>query len=250
MNRKISFLSFNNRIKTMLTIAVLTIVSCVSLFATDTCARPGANERFLKSDSVIYYYDSPIELDSEMNYVTVPFGDTENLYLADSVVDSLCIYKDSAEYIRQNLITEVGYYISRYAPRSKMSAEYIVDACLDKEFDITLLMAQGHLETHFATRGSNNCFGIGNRKRYKHPNESVDDYLDLMKRKYVINRTTEQLLASNVRMENSKSSYYSSQSSYGAKVKKIRDDIKQNTNIHELFYDLLEVNSLIGEYES
>lgn len=99
MNRKISFLSFNNRIKTMLTIAILTIVSCVSFFATDTCARPGANERFLKSDSVIYYYDSPIELDSEMNYVTVPFGDTENLYLADSVVDSLCIYKDSAEFL-------------------------------------------------------------------------------------------------------------------------------------------------------
>ena len=131
-----------------------------------------------------------------------------------------------------------------------MSAEYIVDACLDSEFDITLLMAQGHLETHFATCGSNNCFGIGNKKRYKHPNESVDDYLDLMKRKYIIKRTTEQLLASNVRMENSKSSYYSSQSSYGAKVKKIRDDIKKNTNIHELFYDLLEVNSLIGFSES
>ena len=249
MDREISFLSFNNRIKTMLTIAVLTIVSCVSPFTMDTCARPGANECFLKSDSVIHY-GSPIELDSEMNYVTVPFGDTENQFLTDSVVDSLCIYKDSAEYIRQNLITEVGYYISRHAPRSKMSAEYIVDACLDKEFDITLLMAQGHLETHFATCGSNNCFGIGNKKRYKHPNESVDDYIDLMKRKYIINRTTEQLLASNVRMENSKSSYYSSQSSYGAKVKKIRDDIKKNTNIHELFNDLLEVNSLIGEYES
>ena len=243
MNRKISFLSFNNRIKTMLTIAILTIVSCVSLFTADTCAQPGANNRFLQSDSVIHY-GSPIELDSEMNCVTAPFGDTENQVLTDSVVDSLCIYKDSAEYIRQNLINEVGYYISRHAPRSKMSAEYIVDACLDKEFDITLLMAQGHLETHFATRGSNNCFGIGNRKRYKHPNESVDDYLDLMTRKYIINRTTEQLLASNVRMENSKSSYYSSQSSYGAKVKKIRDDIKKNTNIHELFHDLLEVNSL------
>ena len=250
MNRKISFLSFNNRIKTMLTIAILTIVSCVSPFTTDTCARPGANERSLQSDSVMYYYDSPIGLCSEMNCVTAPFRDTENQFLTDSVVDSLCIYKDSAEYIRQNLITEVGYYISRYAPRSKMSAEYIVDACLDKEFDITLLMAQGHLETHFATCGSNNCFGIGNRKRYKHPNESVDDYLDLMKRKYIINRTTEQLLASNVRMENSKSSYYSSLSSYGAKVKKIRDDIKKNTNIHELFYDLLEVNSVIGDYES
>ena len=249
MNRKISFLSFNNRIKTMLTIAILTIVSCVSLFATDTCARPGANERSLPFDSVIHY-GSPIELDSEMNCVTAPLGDTENQFLTDSVVDSLCIYKDSAEYIRQNLINEVGYYISRHAPRSKMSAEYIVDACLDKEFDITLLMAQGHLETHFATCGSNNCFGIGTKKRYKHPNESVDDYLDLMKRKYIIKRTTEQLLASNVRMENSKSSYYSSQSSYGAKVKKIRDDIKKNTNIHELFNDLLEVNSLIGEYES
>ena len=95
MNRKISFLSLNNRIKTMLTIAVLTIVSCVSPFTTDTCARPGANERSLSIDSVIYY-DSPFELDSEMNCVKVPFGDTENRYLADSVVDSLCIYKDSA----------------------------------------------------------------------------------------------------------------------------------------------------------
>ena len=126
----------------------------------------------------------------------------------------------------------------------------MVDACLDNEFDITLLMAQGHLETHFSTCGSNNCFGIGNRKRYKHPNESVDDYLDLMRRKYIIRRTTEQLLASNVRMENSKSSYYSTSSSYGAKVKKIHDGIKKNTNIHELFYDLLEINSLIGVSES
>lgn len=221
MSRKINLLQFTDRFKIMLTIAFITIFS-VGIF-TETLALG----EVLKNPNPV--------MDSTIS--------------KDSVGDLLQIYKDSVEQIKTNLIYEVNDYIASVAPRSRMSAEHIVNQCIKHDFDITLLLSQGHLETHFATCGSNNCFGLS-KKKYSHPDYSVYDYIDLMKRKYIINRTTEQLLASNVRQENNRKAVYSTSSTYGSKVSKIRNNIIKNTNIQDLFENIQEMNGIIADYTS
>ena len=71
-----------------------------------------------------------------------------------------------------------------------------------------------------------------------------------MKRKYIINRTTEQLLASNVRQENNRKALYCSSSTYGKRVSKIRNNIIKNTNIQDLFDNIREMNEIIADHTS
>ena len=107
-------------------------------------------------------------------------------------IDSLKNNLESVLILRENLISEVDGYIHSVAPRSKMSATNIIDICLQYEYDITMLLCQGHLETHFGTTGRN-VFGIVG-KRYTHPDQAVQDYVKLMSSKYIINRSTEEVL--------------------------------------------------------
>ena len=157
------------------------------------------------------------------------------------VADSLQILKDSVEQIKGDLIDEVDEYISFMAPKSKMSAEHIVEQCIEMDFDITLLLSQGLQETRFATCGSKNCFGLAGKK-YKNLNDAVDDYISLMKRKYIINRTTDQLLESNICMENNRHTFYSGNPpAYSKKIRSIRNKIIESTEIQDMFLDIMEL---------
>ena len=162
-------------------------------------------------------------------------------------VDSLQILKDSAMVLKHALITEVHQYIKGVAPRSRMSATNIVDLCLDNNFDITLLLCQGHLETHFGT-SSRNVFGIVGQ-RHSHPDSYVEPYINLMQKRYIINRTTEQLLASNVCIEGNPRAKYAGNPNYGRDLTGIRKDILRKTNIKTLFDDLVNVHSSITEID-
>lgn len=162
-------------------------------------------------------------------------------------VDSLQILNDSAMVLKHALITEVHQYIKEVAPRSRMSATNIVDLCLDNNFDITLLLCQGHLETHFGTSGCN-VFGIVGQ-RHSHPDSYVEPYINLMQKRYIINRTTEQLLASNVCIEGNPRAKYAGNPNYGRELAGIRKDIIRKTNIKTLFDDLVDVHSSITEID-
>lgn len=222
MSRKINLLKFTDRIKIMLTITIMSIFSAPYAETAVLGEVPKKTPHLLRRASV-------------------------KLNIKDSVSDSLQIYKDSVEQLRADLIKEVNDYIDSVAPKSKMTAEYIVEKCEEHDFDITLLLSQGHLETHFATCGSNNCFGLYVKKRYSHPNKSVDDYIELMQSRYVKNRTTEQLIAANFKMENSKKYGYSSCRDYGNRISSIRKNIIKKTDIKELFEELMEMNEQIAE---
>ena len=154
--------------------------------------------------------------------------------------DSLQILQDSAKVLKHALITEVHQYIKGVAPRSRMSATNIVELCLDNNFDITLLLCQGHLETHFGTSGRN-VFGIVGQ-RHTHPDSYVEPYINLMQRRYIIKRSTEQLLASNVCIEGNPRARYAGNPNYGRELTGIRRDIIRKTNIKSLFEDLIDIH--------
>ena len=143
---------------------------------------------------------------------------------------------DSVQVIKDSLVGEVHSYIKSVAPRSKMTAENIIDHCLEYDFDITLLLSQGHLETHFGTTGRN-VFGLYG-KRYSHPDKAVPDYLKLMTEKFLIKRSTEDLLNTGFTWENNRKAKYASNPNYCAEIKRIRRDIINNTNIRELYETL------------
>lgn len=137
--------------------------------------------------------------------------------------------EDSIFFLKNLLIEEVHNYITSVAPRTRMSATNIVNQCLSEEYDITLLLSQGHLETHFGTSGRN-VFGLYG-KRYSHPDSSVSDYISLMKRKFIINRTTEQLLAENVNWEYNRRVRYAGNPNYGRQLTQIRNNMLRTTEI-------------------
>lgn len=94
------------------------------------------------------------------------------------------------------LVIEVEKYIKTNAPRTKLSAKYLVDKCLEYNTDVVFVLSQGLLESHFGTKGkaaqTNSVWNVGTydngqiKYRYKHPNESVEPYLKLLNEKYLI----------------------------------------------------------------
>lgn len=159
----------------------------------------------------------------------------------DAKIDSTRIFRDSVkslsdslDEVKSQIIFEVDSYIKNVSKRSRMTGNTIVEECLEKDFDIPLLLAQAHQETRFAAGGGrNNVFGIHN-KRYSHPDHSVSDYIKLMKSWYIIDRTPEELIASNFSMENNRKAKYATDPSYGKVIGKFRNRIIEETQINEL----------------
>lgn len=185
---------------------------------------------FYSSDS---YAKEPVSSATKVDFVAK---------LCRIYTDSINVYDVKLDSIQNRLINEVDNYIQTYSKNSKMSGENIVIKCIENDYDIPLLMAQAHQETHFGEGNKrNNVFGIVG-KRYSHPDKAVDDYISLMKRKYIINRTPEQLIKSGFRLEKGKGKY-AADTSYGAVIGKIRNNIIKNTEIFTLYN---EYKSLIN----
>lgn len=164
-------------------------------------------------------------------------------YNEDIDMDNIKELRDSIVYVKSSLIKEVNRYIQKNFPGSPLSPKHIVNLCEKKKFDITLLMSQTHIETAFGlkTNGTNSCFGVVS-KSFSNPNNSVDQYIELMQSYYVKNRTTEELFASNFKRVDG-NYHYAEDPEYTVKIKNTRDKIIANTNISELFSQLISLNN-------
>ena len=172
------------------------------------------------------------EKESELMELTVQMDEKLTQLAEQSKELEKLEVQDSIFWLKNLLIEEVHNYIKSVAPKSRMSATNIVNQCIEEDYDITLLLCQGHLETHFGTTGRN-VFGLYG-KRYSHPDSAVSDYLRLMKSKFIINRTTEELLRENVNWEHNRKVKYAGNPNYGRQLTQIRNNIIQNTNIKTL----------------
>ncbi len=195
-------------------------MSCSSARSTDTNLK----------DSVEAYSEMNKRLDS-IEQQTIKIAEMQN----------------TANQLKDSLINEVDKYICSVAPRSKMTAHNIVNRCIETEYDISLLLSQAHLETRFGSCGSHNVFGIVG-KRYKHPDHAVSDYIKLMTSKYIINRTPEELIRSNFSMENNRKAKYAGNPNYGKEIGAIRKNIINNTVIHNIWVDMLDIQKQLSEF--
>lgn len=156
--------------------------------------------------------------------------------------DSIQILNDSIFNVKSKLYKEVEDYIKKCSPKSKMSGKLIADLCLEYDFDIPLLLSQAQTETNFGIGNSrNSVFGIYN-KRYAHPNDAVLDYIKLMQKSYIKNRSVEKALNMGMNVEGSSKYRYAEDPNYCTKIKKVRSSIIRGTEIkflHNYYRELV-----------
>lgn len=136
--------------------------------------------------------------------VTTPgnTGDSLSTMAASPIFSEQEIYvRTTKEKFKEMLITEVESYIKQQAPESRLSAEQVVDKCLEYQTDLIFVLAQGLLESHFGTKGiavkTNSVWNVGAfdnqhpRNWYENADESIEPYLKLVNENYLINITSQ-----------------------------------------------------------
>ena len=117
------------------------------------------------------------------------------------------------EEARYQLAIEVDNYITSVAPKSCIDPFLMIDLCSQYGVDIRFVLAQGQVESHFATKGTAartlSIFNVGaydghsaSRQRrngfgYSDPNDSIEPYLILITSEYMVNGKTEYDLMKN-----------------------------------------------------
>lgn len=153
-----------------------------------------------------------------------------------------------ANNVKIELINEVDSYIKQVAPTSLVTAEYLVIECHEYDVDIIFVLAQGTIESHFATKGIggniNSIFNVcvydniksGNRvnksHRYEHPDKSIEPYLQLLRESYLVNGKTEaDMLVNYVNLYGQR---YASHPQYETQLASVMKRIKRTTKIDSL----------------
>jgi flagellum-specific peptidoglycan hydrolase FlgJ len=117
------------------------------------------------------------------------------------------------ENARDQLAIEVDNYILSVAPKANIDPYLMIDLCWEYGVDIRFVLAQGQIESHFATKGTAartlSVFNVGaydghsaSRQRrngfgFSDPNESIEPYLRLITNEYMVNGKTESDLMKN-----------------------------------------------------
>ena len=117
------------------------------------------------------------------------------------------------EIARDQLAIEVDNYISSVAPKANIDPYLMIDLCSEYGVDIRFVLAQGQVESHFATKGTAaktlSVFNVGaydghsasrqcrNGFGFSDPNESIEPYLKLITNEYMVNGKTESDLMKN-----------------------------------------------------
>lgn len=150
---------------------------------------------------------------------------------------------------REALAVEVDRYIKTVAPTSVVDALNIIDLCSKYNVDLRLVLAQGHVESHFATKGTAartySIFNVGafdghsankqikNGYGYKHPDYSVEPYLKLLVNDYLVDGKTELDLLNKFVNKNDKR--YASSTTYETMLKDRWDNMDSIAKITETY---------------
>ena len=167
---------------------------------------------------------------------------TNETHCRDSYVHRLESKYDAA---REALAIEVDKYINTVAPNADIDALNLIDLCSEYNVDLRLALAQGHVESHFGTKGTaartNSIFNVGaydgysaekqikNGYGYKHPDYSVEPYLRLLTTRYLIDGKTEEDLLEN--FVDSAGHRYASCTTYESMLKSKWDKMDSIANI-------------------
>jgi hypothetical protein len=137
---------------------------------------------------------------------------------------------------------EVDNYIKSVAPKSQIDPFLMIDLCWKYNVDLAFVMAQGQLESHYATAGTakktNSIFNVGaydghsaarqnrNGFGFDDPNDSIEPFLILLTTDYLVNgKTTNDLMK---RYTNYLGMRYASNTKYEGALRSIYRRISTN----------------------
>ena len=183
-------------------------------------------------------------IDDGSDIVKVETSNT--IYVRDSYIERL---ESKFSAARENLALEVDKYIHSVAPTSSVTALNLIDLCAEYNIDLRLALVQGHVESHFGTKGTasrtNSIFNVGaydgysaekqmkNGFGYKHPDYSVEPYLKLITSRYLVDGKNEEDLLNEFVDKNGKR--YASCETYESLLRSRWDKIDSIANITEAY---------------
>lgn len=160
------------------------------------------------------------------------------------------VYRDNIELKYQSaksqVIDEIDKYIKQVAPNSALNAITLFNLCEEYGVDIKFALAQGHIESHFGTKGmarkTNSVFNvfafdgqeyhkISRKGKYDHPDYSIEPYLKLLKNNYMVEKTEYDLMNKFVNIDGKR---YASDPLYENKLSSKFEYISNNTRLDEL----------------
>ena len=148
---------------------------------------------------------------------------------------------------KSRLVKEVKHYIDSVAPTSTLSGYAIVDMAEKYDLDIKFVLAQGQLESHFGTTGmavkTNSVFNVGaydgvkydlinDKFKYKHPDFSIEPYMQLLYKNYITGSKTELDLMAKYVTKGGKR--FSSNTNYERELMNLYKKIDETTDISRL----------------
>lgn len=180
----------------------------------------------------------------------------EDLQRYDNAIDFDYNHK-KIDSLRIEIIEEIDSYITSIAPNHKIDAERLFGLCDIYCVDVRLVLAQGQIESHYATAGTakktNSIFNVGafdghsasrqckNGFCFNNPNESIEPYLILLTNSYLVNGKTEQDLMNN--FVNYKGMRYASSKTYEKAIKRTYNKINRTTKLDILLQEYNELKN-------
>jgi hypothetical protein len=176
---------------------------------------------------------------------------------------SLDIYRDNIELMyegaRAELVENIDLTIRQVAPTTCMNGLAILRGCEKYGIDVFFVLAQGELESHFATAGmarkTNSAFNvyafdgasfgqINKNGKYSHPDLSIEPYLKLLCEHYLVDGKTESDLMVNYINDNGMR--YASSEGYESNLLHIYNKYMSNTTLQEAFKEYNKYKILSG----
>lgn len=152
--------------------------------------------------------------------------------------------------LKYELIEKVDNYIQYVGPGSCLNGIALVEACEMYDIDLKFALAQGHIESHFGTKGiaskTNSVFNVGSwdglsseqikksGNGYSHPDHSVIPYLEKLKNSYLVKKTEKDMFK---KFTNIRGERYASNPNYENQLKRIYDNIDSVCDISRAYND-------------
>lgn len=153
--------------------------------------------------------------------------------------------------VKLELANDVDAYIQSVAKGSCLNGITVVDKCIEYNTDICFVLAQGHIESHFGTAGlarkTNSVWNvyayngqsfdeISPKGKYQSPDESLEPYLVLLKKRYFVDGKTEYDMMHNY--VDKDGNHYATAGKYEIDLANKYAKIKETTKIDSLSQEL------------
>lgn len=162
------------------------------------------------------------------------------------------------EGLKDSLVTQVDLYIQTTSPGSSVDGLVLVEMCDKYNINLKFALAQGHLESHFGTKGiaskTNSVFNvfsfdglsadqiIKKGRGYKYPNFSIEPYCRLLTERYLVDKTEEDLF---IKFEDINGNRYASDKKYEERLLNIYKSIDSVANLG-VYKDYIKYKIILG----